>query len=70
MNGLPAVTASFTKRALIIGGLLVFSGSTYASVVVVVGATVVDAIVTIGVVVVRSGVVVSGVVIGVVVACT
>lgn len=33
MNGLPAVTASFTRRALIIGALFAFSGSTYSVVV-------------------------------------
>lgn len=67
------MTASLANRALIIGALLTFSGSIYASVVVVgtvVVATVVDAVVTIGVVVVRSGVTVSGTLIGVVVTYT
>lgn len=60
------MTASLAKRALITGALLTFSGSTYASVVVVcafVTGTAVDEVVTIGIVV-RSGVVVSGDVIG------
>lgn len=51
MNGLPAVTANFTKRALIIGALLIFSGSMYSVVVVGIGVVVV---VVAGVVVVSS----------------
>lgn len=62
MNGLPAVTANFTNRALIIGALLTFSGSIYSvvvgtgvvvevvdGVVVVVGTVVIDVVVTIDV---------------------
>lgn len=45
MNGLPAVTANFTNRALIIGALFTFSGSTYS--VVVEGATVVVVVVVV-----------------------
>lgn len=58
------MTASFTNRALITGALLMISGSTYASVVVVVVVctvvvgNAVDEVITIGIVV-RSGVVVS-----------
>lgn len=73
MNGLPAVTASLANRALITGALLMFSGSTYASVVVVgiVVAGVVGVVVVIVVTVIRSGVVavVSCDVIEVVVTC-
>lgn len=50
MNGLPAVTANFTNRALIIGALLTFSGSIYSVVVgigVVVVVVVVDGVVVI-----------------------
>lgn len=57
MNGLPAVTANLTKRALIIGALLIFSGSMY-SVVVGIGVVVV--------VVVDGG---GGVVVSIVVGC-
>lgn len=55
MNGLPAVTANFTNRALIIGALFMFSGSTYSVVVVGMGVVVV-VVVVVGVVVVTTNV--------------